>query len=111
MMRLALGGKWGLRGASGLAGPAAARAVLVRREESTMEPRPTPHSLKNQRRAWSFRVSTAISCLRFMTSILGHGFVEVQEHAGDDGPGGGVRWGGAGWDFGGFGRVAGGDFS
>src|SRR5437867_11238915 len=87
MTRLAFGLKCGCLGARELTPaifPAAETLPCPRSDPRAMAPKPTPHSLKNQRRVicWRYWLKKC-SCL-VMASFFGDGFVQVQQHARDN---------------------------
>src|SRR5947207_3953622 len=70
MTRFALGLKCGCFGASGLTTPGAVdlpRALSApSRDASAIEPKPTPHCRKNQRRLMNWAASLRSSCWKFI---------------------------------------------
>src|SRR5262245_47298983 len=94
MTRFARGLKCGCLGASGSAGSPGAAALPAERlrersEPRAIEPSPTRHWRKNQRRVRYSRWSQAACWRRSMViaSLLGDRLVEVQDHARHDGHG------------------------
>src|SRR5262245_2330114 len=100
MMCLALAGKCPGRGASGSLGGGAgvANRFSFIKDARARVPRPTPQSLNNWRRVRYLRISSP----RFITVsfeprakrsylFLGDCFIQVQQHVGDNGPGGQLR--------------------
>ena len=85
--RLAFGAKCGCFGASG---SLARRRSPIRPAgaPSAIAPRPTPHCSKNQRRVICFGSIAIKMILAVHRLFLGDRFVQVQQHARDDRPGG-----------------------
>src|SRR5215471_1100948 len=92
MTRLALGLKCGCLGARGLVTADAVAPLAfsgARSDERAIEPSPTPHWRKNQRRVISLAYSQRSSCSRVnISSLFGYRFVEVQDSAADHRPSG-----------------------
>src|SRR6266567_3437980 len=94
MTRLAFGAKCGFLGASGYTPVillAAESLFSPSKVPKAIAPRPTPHSLKNQRRVMCCRYALKKCSGVVMGSFFGDGFVEIQKHPRDDGVSGPLR--------------------